>query len=281
MTRRTSPVLLRRQLGDELRRHREAAGLKAADVARALGVNPSVMSRLENGQRRPILVYIGALCDHYHLGPAAAESLKNLARAAHEEGWWSKWNTPSDYVGFEAGATTIRNYELALVPGLLQTRAYARALLADVEPGLGRRELEEAVDFRMMRQRILFSEDPVSLHVVLGEAVLAARVGDAATSRDQLIHLRECAELPNVVLQILPVVASAASALVGGFSILEFADDLISDRVHAETTLGAVSESKTEDVNRCRTIFAHLSESAADEAESLQLVDAALRSRES
>ncbi|MEV6304779.1 helix-turn-helix transcriptional regulator [Actinoplanes sp. NPDC051861] len=280
VARRTSPVLLRRQLGDELRRHREAAGEKAGDVAKALGVQPAAISRLENGQRRPMLLYVAALCDHYGLDRETTEQLKGLARAAHQEGWWEKWNTAdpweSAYAGFEAGASVIKSYELGFVPGLLQTADYTRAVVIALLPEISQDALEKNIEFRARRQDVLVTADPVELHAIISENVLRTMIGDPDVMRGQMIHLREQMKLPNVKLQVLPFTAGSAISQVGSFTVLEFSDGLTGDIVHTETALGTTAERGKKESVRCKSYFTKIAAAAADEETSIRIIEALL-----
>ncbi|MEV6350567.1 helix-turn-helix transcriptional regulator [Actinoplanes sp. NPDC051851] len=278
--RRTSPMLLRRRLGEELRRHREARGQKAGDVAKDLGINPSVLSRLENGQRRPVLLYVTALCDYYGLDHDTADALRRIAQGAHADGWWEQWNLdeePTEFVGFEAGAKAVLTYEPGLVPGLLQTAEYARRIALSLKFGVTEEQIRRKVEFRINRQRILRGDDPLRLHAILHEAVLRVDFNDPGMRRRQLEYLLECSALPNVTLQVLRFNADSAVGLLGSFAVLEFADDLAKDVVQVETVLGSKFERKESEVDRCKDLFSEIESAADGEDASLAFIEALLR----
>lgn len=280
MPRRTSPVLLRQQLGDELRGHREALGLRAGDVAKELGMNPSVLSRLENGLRRPVLVYVTALCERYGLGRETTDRLKRLAQAAYHDGWWVRWGVsdqPVEFVGLEAGADAELTYEPSFIPGLLQTKEYAESVTTALGLGDTDEAVRQFVDFRMERQQVLRSEDPLRLHAIINEAALRISTGEPGIRRRQLEHLIECAALPNVTLQVLRFDANSGAAPISAFIILEFAPDMAKDMVLAENLLGALYERKEAEVGRVKALFADLASAADGEQRTVAFIEELLR----
>ncbi|HVB45768.1 MAG TPA: helix-turn-helix transcriptional regulator [Streptosporangiaceae bacterium] len=210
MGERSSPVYLRWVLGEWLSEIREASGLTGAEVARQLRWAPSKVSRIENhegvspGDVRELLDVYGIT------NPDDVRPLVEMARQAHERGWWQGYGDvlPSwfaTFVGMEAGASQERDYRGGLVTGLLQTPDYARAVLADDPrarsvPG----ELERLIALRLERQQLLHhSADPLRLWAVMDESVLRRAVGSPAVMRRQLAHLAELADAPNITIQVL------------------------------------------------------------------------------
>ncbi|UQU64196.1 helix-turn-helix domain-containing protein [Couchioplanes caeruleus] len=286
---RTSPTLLRRQLGALLRQYREARNETASDVAKATNINASVISRLENGGRRPGLIYVRELSRHYGLDQDTTDQLMRVARASHQNGWWEAYDVnedPSTYVEFEAGAAAIKNFELAYVPGLLQTRDYARSVIVDLNPSFTEDKVDQAVSLRIERQHILDSADPVRLHAIIDESVVRRNIGGAAVMKAQLNLLVERATLPNVTLQVLPFSTPRGFGLFGSFSLLSFADAastaLLSfdgsaaDVAYAEGPLGAIVQPKVREVQRCKDLFSGLTAIAASESKSITIIQRVL-----
>jgi hypothetical protein len=175
----------------------------------------------------------------------------------------------------EQAATAIRQFELALVPGLLQTSDYARALVAANGSATPIEEAENFIAARMIRQQILVRERPVELHVILGEAVLRCPVGGPRVWRGQLERLLETRDQPNVSIQVVPFSAGAYPGLEGAFTLLtlpEFAADL----GYVEGQMGAVYLESQDDVRRCTMRFGVLSSTALSSAASVDLIAATL-----
>jgi transcriptional regulator with XRE-family HTH domain len=219
------PLVRRRQLGAALRSYREAAGLSAKDVAERLLSAPSKISRIETAQRNASLRDVRDLCEIYDIrDEAVRRQLMDLARGSRERGWWQGVELPpalESLIGMEGSAVTISEFELALVPGLLQTRDYAMALLEIYLPDSDAREA--FVDIRMRRQEIFKSDSPPALNVVLDEAVLHRKIGGSAVMHKQLSHLAYLISERHVELRVIPFSAGAHWAMLGGFTILEFA----------------------------------------------------------
>lgn len=217
-----SPTVMRRRLSRALTRLRADAGIDAADVASRLGWSPSKLTTMERDQwKRPNPRDIKDLLDIYGVtDQATRDSLAALARHARARGWWFEYRAllRGDLVEFEAGATTIRNRESAVIPGLLQTADYARAIF---EGGMQDR-VDDRVAIRMRRQQILADID---LCAVIDEAALRRRVGSPDVMRDQLRHLAEMADRPNVGIRIVGDDAGAHPAMGASFMLLDFAED--------------------------------------------------------
>jgi hypothetical protein len=181
------------------------------------------------------------------------ERLLTLARQANTPGWWHRYGDvlPSwfqSYLGLEAAASLIRTYEVQFVPGLLQTRDYARSV---VLLGHGRarpEEIDRRVELRMRRQSILDRPDPVQLWAVVDEAVLRRPIGSRAVMQAQLEALLEATQRPNVRLQVVPFHTGGHSAAGGAFSILRFPDQDLPDIVYVEQLASALYLDKRDDV---------------------------------
>jgi transcriptional regulator with XRE-family HTH domain len=219
----------RRRLGFELRRLREAAGLKLDQVAGRLDLALSTLSRIETGKAPCRSTYAAAMLEIYGVtDPAQREMLIDMARQGQRRDWWDQYGNVlptgfGTYVGLEAEAATLRVFEAQLVHGLLQTADYARALLRAGDRKASAEHIDRFTELRMKRQEVLErADDPLELWVILDEAVLRRPVGGRKVMRAQLGRLAEASELPNVTLQVLPFSQGAHPALDGPFGILEF-----------------------------------------------------------
>jgi transcriptional regulator with XRE-family HTH domain len=213
---------------------RDGADLTLAEVAEQIEVNQGSLSRIENGERGTSPVLVRALLDLYGVddAPQRADVL-DLVRADKEQQkpWWRKYSTVltatryDGYLALEAGATSLANYQPMLVPGLLQTEDYARAVISQMRLELTPPQVEALVKVRMERQNSrLGGEQPTKLWAILDEAVLRRTVGSAEVMRDQLRKLVESGEQPNITVQLLPFSLGAHPGLYGPFVILTFPD---------------------------------------------------------
>ena len=225
---RTSPTVRRRRLGTELRRLRELAGLTCEQAGEHLRCSASKISRIETARVPARVVDVQALGKLYRATADQLAVLVMLARESKTQGWWQRFDGVlpdwfATYVGLEAEAVGIRTYEIELVPGLLQTEGYARALFesAELNPPV---DVEAAVAIRRSRQEILLGENPPQLWAVLSEAALRRTVGGPAIMRDQLLHLIDIGELRNVTIQVIRADAGAHPGMGTPFVILSFPD---------------------------------------------------------
>ncbi|GAA4156888.1 helix-turn-helix transcriptional regulator [Actinomadura keratinilytica] len=236
---RGGPTVLRVQLGAQLRRLRETAGISREDAAYAIRASVSKMCRLELGRVgfkerdvADLLTMYGVVDDAERAG------LLSLARRANERQWWQPYGDimPSwfeQYVGLEEAAVRLRTYATQFVPGLLQTADYARAVARLRHPHAAKQELERRVGLEMARQRLLTRPDAPKLWTVIDEAALRRRLGGTAVLRGQLEHLLEVSALPSVTVQILPF-DRGVSAPGGPFTILRFQEPDVPDVVYLE-----------------------------------------------
>jgi transcriptional regulator with XRE-family HTH domain len=234
-----NPTARRRELGSVLRSLRESAGLTTEQAAGRLGFSRSKISRLENGRRGAGKDDITRLCDLYQASDEQRSRVGELAVEGKRRAWWQSLNLPyGDYIGLEAEAESISDYGLALVPGLLQTPDYARALVRAGTPTLAPQIIEERVQARMARQRLLSSSEGPSFVAVLDESVLHRVVGNSAVMLGQLRQLIEMAQWPNVTIRIVPYDAGIVPAGVNKFVILRSSMRDIADVVHVEELTG-------------------------------------------
>jgi transcriptional regulator with XRE-family HTH domain len=275
----TGPTVHRRQLGAELRRLREAAGLRVEDAAAALHCSPSRVSRIElgNGQGVAKAADVRTLCELYKVkDDGQVEMLLGmLSLVSQQRGWWEHFGRvlPSGlevYVGLESDARAERCWEPLLVHGLLQTPEYARAVFE-----MGRRyplmDIEDLIQIRMERQKLVTREDsPLEVWAIFDEVVLRRPLGGADVMREQLRHLVEVTKLPNVAIQVVPLSMGANPGLTGAFSILEFEDE--SRVVYVESRAGNLYLEKRTDVRQHVAAFDLLRSMALAPAESRALL---------
>jgi transcriptional regulator with XRE-family HTH domain len=272
----------RRQLHTELQRLRIAAGVSQTDVARAQEWSPSKVHRIEKGHvsvSRPDLL---ALLDFFGVRDAErVENLLELARLSR--------NTPmpfADYrdvftpemirfLGYEAAASWIGELALVILPGLLQTPQYTRALIG---AGLGMDDgkVAKVVESRRQRQRMLDRPVPPTLHFLLDEAALSRAIGGVETMRTQLAHLREAAARPTVTIQVLPLSLGAHAGLRGSFVHLGFGSEDNPDVVYVEGRRGDSFDNDVEATAANRDVFTRLSELASAPDELDEYLDRAL-----
>lgn len=274
MSERRSPTIRRRRLGAELRQHREAAGVTIETVAERLECSASKISRIETGHTMASVRDVRDMLEIYGVTGAERDELIQIAREARQKGWWHPYSTvlTGAYVGLEAAAGSIRAYEQQVVPGLLQTEEYARALIRAARPDITAEEVEKRVRVRRNRQSLLSQDDPIDLWVVLDETVVSRPVGGDAVMRAQLEYLVKAADLPNVTLQILPFEAGAHAGMDGTFTILDFPEPGDPAVVYAENATGGLFLEKPEELQKYVFIFDHIRAAAMRPEESVDLI---------
>jgi len=272
--RRGSPTLRRRQLGQELRRLREAAGTTIDQVAERLNCSASKISRIETGQSGVSSREVRDILAAYEVEGELAEWLVEMAREAKQRGWWQLYGTvlTSAYVGLEAAAAELRSFEPLVIPGLLQTEEYARAMVLAGWPDMSTEEVEQRIRVRMKRQSLLFQDDPLQLSIILDEAALRRPVGGIDAMRRQLDKLVNAAGLPHVTLQVLPLSAGAHGGMDGAFTILLFEEQANQNLVFAANGAGGLFLEKDDEIERYASIFAGLQRGALSPTRSIEMI---------
>ncbi|REE95462.1 helix-turn-helix domain-containing protein [Thermomonospora umbrina] len=266
---RPRPTVRRRRLSRELRALRESAGMVADQVSRELEWSKGKLSRIENNDwRRPSVQDIKALLEVYGVtDPERRETLLQLTRDSRERGWWAGYQdifqNPT-YTGFEQEASRVLSYEQSTIPGLLQTPAYAEALIS--ARGLwDSAEVARRVELRMERQRVLEHADPLHLWVVIDEAAVLRPFGSETDRCEQLQRLVDAQETAHVNVQVLMLSAGLHPAMSGSFVILEFAED--PSLVYLESGRHELYLDDPDDVNRHALSFRHLNAMALSPAD--------------
>jgi transcriptional regulator with XRE-family HTH domain len=251
----------RRELGSELRRLR--GDRRAADVASALGWSESKLSRIETAHTAISEDDLDRLLHAYGVRPEDHDRLRELSRRGRTRAWWTPYRSSvpdpyDEYVALEAEAVRFCEWEAQVVPGLLQTDEYARAVIevgADVDdPGTIQRRLA----LRMARQAVLTREPAPTLQMIVDEAVLHREVGGPAVLRRQLAKLAEDSLRPGIELLILPFSAGAHAGQIESFMVLDFAPGTRASVVHIEGLTGGLFRVKASEVEVYREALADL-----------------------
>jgi transcriptional regulator with XRE-family HTH domain len=277
---RSSPTLRRRRLSAEIFTLREHAGLTSAEATTRLGWGSGKLTRMERGEWvRPNPRDIADLCDLYGVNDdRRRDYLVTLAREGREHGWWHPYRTMlseaySTFIGLEAAASSSYTFDQVILPGLLQTEDYARAVILGGPTELGPEEIEQRVKIRMERQHLLTRDDPIRIWCIFDEAALRRLVGGSDVMRHQLQHLLELGRQgAGVNLQVVPFAAGAHAGASGAFSILEFPEPEDPDAVYIDTPAGELFVEEREEVNRFQIAFEHLRATALSTTDTLTMI---------
>ncbi|MFJ6609840.1 helix-turn-helix domain-containing protein [Streptomyces sp. NPDC091289] len=276
-----SSTVLGRRLGSELLRLRDASGKTQQQAAQVISATNSKIVKMERGwvpMRDPD---IRTLCEFYGLEDSKSVGrLLEVARVDRErrkaKGWWVTSLTQGslrEYIAMEDVALKLRTWQLALIPGLFQTPDYMRALsVAAVSPDRIS-EIEKLVDVRVQRQRRLHGDEPLNIHAVIWEGALRQMIGGTQVMRQQLDHLRELAEQPNVDVQVLPFRAGVHSCGGGPFNILSFAESGALDVVHMDGLRSTNWVEGAEESAAYTDLFARTCASSLSPYDSLRFVE--------
>lgn len=274
---RGGPTVLRLLVGAQLRRLREASGITREAAGYAIRASEAKISRLEGGRvafkRRDVadLLAMYGVTDE-----STRDAVVRLAVQANEPGWWHRYNDTvpgwfSTFVGLEQAAAIIRCYEAQYVPGLLQTEAYANAVI-----DLGRLvrvdQVSQRVELRMHRKELLSIPNPPDYWAVIDEAALRRIMGSREIMRDQLDHMVEASKRPNITVQVVPFDRSDAAVLGGSFTLLRFTEPDLPDIVYIEQINSALYLNRSEDVDLYLKIVDRLAAGALTPARSSEMI---------
>jgi transcriptional regulator with XRE-family HTH domain len=270
-----SPTVRRRELGARLRALRTDRGWTVEQVAERLQFSPSKVSRLENGFRGVSARDIKDICDLYDVQDEERQQLTDLAAEGKQRAWWQSRDLPySTYAGLEAAAAEIFDIGLGVVPGLLQTEAYARAVLTAAQPPLTAEEIEQRLAGRMDRQRLLSSASPPYFEALIDEAVLRRIGGSPAIMRAQLEHLLTVGERPMVRISVVPFQAGILPVAAGKFIILSFREPAVPGVVFIEGLAGDLYLGPAEGLAQYEEAFRATRAMAASPDRSRQMIAA-------
>ncbi|WP_229073096.1 helix-turn-helix transcriptional regulator [Actinoplanes sp. DH11] len=274
------PTLRRRRLGAELKRCREAAGLTQQDVSRHFEWHAAKVTRIETARVAVTPRDVRDLLTLYNVRDQGyREALVELARLSRERTWWTDYRDimrPGNFVGLEAAASSMRAWEPIIVPGLLQTEAYMRALIKTGRSNDTQQQIDRRVALRLTRQSRLGGDRPLELSAVIDESVVRRVIGGEDVMADQLRHLIDTAGLPNVTLQILPFSAGEHPFLGGSAALLEFRETTHLDVVYLEGIAGDYYEEQPDEVARYRQEFERMSAKALDHRTTIKMIESLL-----
>ncbi|MEU8333777.1 helix-turn-helix transcriptional regulator [Micromonospora sp. NPDC048839] len=274
----------RRQLGRALRELRTEARMTLDGAAEAMQWSRQKMWRIENGLGPVRTLDAKAMCDLYGATPDLTGALSALAAETKAKGWWHSYGDAVPdwfelYVGLESAASRLRGYDESLIPGLLQTEAYARGVFQN-RTDMSDDEIDQHISIRLQRQDLLRRRLPKApqLSSVLAEALLIKQIGSRAVMVEQLRHLNDLAGLPNLSIRILPLsVGAHYGALAGTFMMLDFP---LTNRVvpepsvvYSESLTGALYLDRPEEMAAYEKVWASLTSLALDEQQSRQLIN--------
>ena len=274
MTGETNPTLRRRELGFLLRQLRTERGLSIENVAERAMLHPTKLSRLETGRVGAAPRDIRDLCIVYGITDAAErERLMELAREGKQRAWWQKLDLPyATYIGLEAEAVFIRDYNPDIIAGLLQVEGYARAIFEENDPPLDLAAMDQRTEARLRRQALLTQDDPPLFHYITDEVALHRPVGGPAVMREQLARVLEVSRLPNVTFQVIPLAVGAHPGIMSNFVILDFDKPMVNDIVYVEGAVGNIYLESASELERYRRIFSRLERIALDPESSAAMV---------
>jgi transcriptional regulator with XRE-family HTH domain len=282
-----APTLLKLLVGVQLAGFREDAGFAQDQAARALGFSAAKLSRIESGKGRrpPAESDVRALLELYGTDAYEASVLLQLLRRAGEPGWWQRYDKrlmPEWFdrlVGLQEAAAAIRTFEIQYVPGLLQTPDYTRAVVERGLPAAAASEVRRRVELRTRRAELLQRADAPQLWAVIDESVLLRILGSREVMRDQLEHLIEMAERPNVTVQIVPLDASGASAPSFPITYLRFGGLDLPDVVYLEHIKSANFLEDRDETEEYRLTLDRLADEALEPRASLELLRTTMKQR--
>jgi transcriptional regulator with XRE-family HTH domain len=255
-------TVVRRQLGRQLRRLRNTAGKTERDVEEAGLASRAKLWRIESGKTAVKIADVRTLCWLYGADMATTDALAAMATGTSTQGWWEDYSDVLPdwfglYVGLEAAATEIRIYDPELVPGLLQTPVYLRALFADSGVEITGEAIQRQIKLRQERQQIItVRTPPLALTAILNAGVLARRVGGETVMAEQTARLRELNQLDDVDIRVMPwEVGGHAAMHIGAFEILDFADPDDPAVVYLESHTGARYLEKPDELTEYRRVY--------------------------
>lgn len=279
MAERDDPSAVRWLVGVELTRFRERAGRKIGESAKVIGCSTGKIGHMESGRNHQQPGEVRDLLRFYGADQADIDRLASLAGNAGQQTWWAAWTEVvpdwlKTFVGLEGLAVQSSIYAPLVFPALLQTEAYALGGTSGhvrVRPDHN----ERTVSLRMERQRRLFAEDePLRLAVMLEEAVLDRPIGGEDVLRGQLEHALDLARFDKVEMRILPTAVGAHEALVGPFTVLDFAQ--AQSIAYVELVNGAVYVQDQDQVNGYNLTVDRLRKVALSPEESTALIQSRL-----
>jgi transcriptional regulator with XRE-family HTH domain len=271
-----SPTTRRRELGRRLRQYREAACLSVEAVAARMQTSTRTVSRWESGHSNIRRIDLGALLGLYEVPDHEADELTTFAQEARLPGWWTPYNsslppTYSTYLGLEFGAESLDEYNAVVIPGLLQTEEYMRAVLKAASPELDAKTIDARIGVRRQRQVNVAKRGTLRAHFIIDESVLRREVGGQRVMRQQIDYLLETMTAPLMIVHVLPFASSGGRSVLGSFAVLHIKE--IGHVACIEMLGGATALGDSDDSRRYADHFNRLHEGALSEEASATLAD--------
>jgi transcriptional regulator with XRE-family HTH domain len=281
MTRPVAPMVARQGLANALRRIRTDAGATLEQAANRLEYSNATLSRIENAQKLPKARDVRELCDLFEMtDEAEVERLLGLLDAARESPWYSELGDVDDdgarAIDMESSANRIEQFASSLIPGLLQTRGYMRvfieqAVQAGRDAPLTAEDLDQRIEIRLTRQRLLTRAGGPEYAVVLDEAALRRQVGGPEVMREQVLHLVELSATPRLTIRVVPLEAGAHPGQLGSFTIIHLPVEDVSDAVYVDSVAGQTFLDSPDDLARYGRVFRAVESISLDEQPSRDL----------
>lgn len=276
----------RRMLGLTLEAMRVKQGISRETAATAIAMARSTLWKLETGQGvrlNPVL--LKHLCELYEAGPQQTQVVLELIKETKAKGWWQAFADdaiPKEFplfVSFEDAAERITSYQTTFIPGLLHTLDYRRQLIWAEFPNKPACEVERMLELGMKRQdRLMDQDNPVTMKVLIDETALRRMTGSPALMREQLLHVVDVFDLPNLSIRVVPHSAGTYWGLFAGtFVILEFPvhpkiELTIPPVVYIQGYLGDLYLEQPSEVRQYREVYADIERLALDEPKSRKLI---------
>lgn len=274
-----------RRLGIALRTHREAAGMTLEAAADEINSTRSTLSRYENAQTLVSPATVRSLLTLYGASAEEISNMVQLAKDVRKPGWWVTYSylldkRTIDFIALEAEASAIANFEPSVVPGLLQTAEYIRAVMLGGPHTLSDQAVEQRVQARLDRQKRL--TDPKNAPIfdaIIDEGALLRPVGGEQVTRDQLKHLLKASELPNVTVQVIPLSTGYHRGTRGSLHMLEFPDPEDPIVASVETVAGQLIIDRPDELRTCVKIMENLRTVALNPAATRDFISQLLKGR--
>jgi transcriptional regulator with XRE-family HTH domain len=278
----STPLMSRVTLGRALRRLRDEVNhLTLAEAATVIGCDISLLSRIELGKRNCSHEHFAKLMDLYQVSERERVGLAELHTATRErrQPWWARYGEVitaeyERFLGFEAAASVVHEYQVGMLPGLLQTDRYARAVIGAGFASLGPDQIDALVEVRELRQRqrLLETADPLACHYVVTQAALEFQVGGTQGHQEQLQYLLDLSDHGSVELKVIPYERGEEGAQIAVFQVFQFTDDDVPDIAFGESVVGSLTLDDPRDLRRLHRIFKNLSSAALDPGKSRDLI---------
>lgn len=273
-----------RRLGIALRTHREAAKMTLEEAADEINSTRSTLSRYENAQTLVNPATVRSLLTLYGASADEITEMVQLAKDVRKPGWWVTYSylldkRTIDFIALEAEAHAIANFEPSIVPGLLQTADYIRAVMLGGPHTLTEQEVEQRIQARLDRQKRITGENPAIFDGIIDEGALLRPVGDEPTNREQLRHLLEASERSNVTVQVIPLTAGYHRGTRGSLHMLEFLDPQDPIVASVETVAGQLIIDRPDELRTCVKIMENLRTVALSPAATRDFISQLLKGR--